>query len=501
MDSLSDTIWDAVICGTGLQQSLLALALSRSGKNILHIDPNEYYGGPEAAFSLQEAESWVASLSDPNSQNNASNGGVFRAASITKPEATSSALKFSRSYSLALSPQLIHSRSELLAQLVSSRAHRQIDFLAVGAFFIIKAPEDPDHKAVLTRIPSTREDVFLSKAIPVKAKRGLMKFLKFVVDYDSEPQTEAWQPHADAPLTEFLRKEFKMEAELQTYIVTLTLSLDGRISTRDGLAIIHRHLSSMGVFGPGFAAIYPKWGGISEIAQVACRACAVGGAVYMLGTGIKSMQTGYSAEMELELTNGVTVKTRRLVQTDESASKKVVVSRLVSIIDSPLNSLFAAVVEGAQKPAVAVIAFPSGSLKTSTGKTWEFPVYVFAHSSDTGECPVGQSILYLTTPSITDSKEVLEQAVQSFLGAVNREQVPHSVYQLYYEHLGGSAGSRTEGQVFNFPTASPSLSFNDSTLKVVREAWREVLGEAATGADYMVFQDREGAVDDEEMYD
>ena len=27
-------------------------------KKVLHIDENEYYGGAEAAFSLQEAEEW-----------------------------------------------------------------------------------------------------------------------------------------------------------------------------------------------------------------------------------------------------------------------------------------------------------------------------------------------------------------------------------------------------------------------------------------------------------
>jgi hypothetical protein len=33
-------------------------ALSRSDKKILHIDENDYYGGAEAAFSLQEAVKW-----------------------------------------------------------------------------------------------------------------------------------------------------------------------------------------------------------------------------------------------------------------------------------------------------------------------------------------------------------------------------------------------------------------------------------------------------------
>ena len=34
-------------------------ALSRSGKKVLHVDKNEYYGGTEAALSLQEIEAWV----------------------------------------------------------------------------------------------------------------------------------------------------------------------------------------------------------------------------------------------------------------------------------------------------------------------------------------------------------------------------------------------------------------------------------------------------------
>lgn len=37
-------------------------ALSRSGKKVLHVDKNPYYGGPEAGFSLQEAEEWVDRL-------------------------------------------------------------------------------------------------------------------------------------------------------------------------------------------------------------------------------------------------------------------------------------------------------------------------------------------------------------------------------------------------------------------------------------------------------
>jgi RAB protein geranylgeranyltransferase component A len=38
--------------------------LSRSDKKILHIDKNDYYGGAEAAFSLQEAEEWAQRVNE-----------------------------------------------------------------------------------------------------------------------------------------------------------------------------------------------------------------------------------------------------------------------------------------------------------------------------------------------------------------------------------------------------------------------------------------------------
>ncbi|EAQ89679.1 hypothetical protein CHGG_06298 [Chaetomium globosum CBS 148.51] len=491
MESLSDTLWDVVISGTGLQQSLLALALSRSGKKILHIDPNEFYGGPEAAFSLQDAESWVGRVS-------AGTAGLFKSATIARCD--SSTGLSSRAYSLALAPQLIHARSELLSQLVSSRAYRQVEFLAVGSFYIFKPSQDAAQQPSLTRIPSTREEVFSTTAVSAKAKRLLMKFLKFVLDYESPPQLELWQPYTDSPLVDFLQQGFKMDADLQTYIVTLTLSLDGKISTKDGLAVIRRHLSSMGVYGPGFAAIYPKWGGLSEVAQVACRAGAVGGAVYMLGTGIEKMET-IEDEVTLQLTSGDTIKTRSLVRADENPSDQTGISRLVAVVGSRLNSLFEATLEGAPRPAVAIVAFPAGSLSTAAGKASEYPVYLSAHASETGECPVGQSVLYFTTFTTADAKEILERALDAFVGVTSDGQPSQVLYRLQYEQLAGQNAFRAEGSIFTLPAPFPSLSFDDSVLGPVREGWEKVMGEAAAEAEYMVFEDREGAMDDDDVYE
>ncbi|KAK2600665.1 hypothetical protein N8I77_010185 [Diaporthe amygdali] len=502
MESLSETTWDVIICGTGLQQSLLALALSRSDKKILHIDPNEYYGGPEAAFSLQEADAWASEIA------RAPSSSVFTSAAVSRPEQvpdSSVKLSFPRAYALSLAPQIVHANSKLLSQLVSSRCYRQLEFLAVGSFFIFKPSSEPDGTPTLARIPSTREDVFSSTDLSARVKRQLMKFLKLVLSYEEEASLPQWQDYADRPLAELLSEKMGLEEGLRTYITTLTLSLDGRISTKDGLATIHRHLTSMGLFGPGFAAVYPKWGGGSEIAQVGCRAGAVGGGVYMLGTGIKELTAVGAEEVELELSEGTVVKTKMLFRgpQDVPAGDNTKVSKLVAIIGSPLSSLFEATMEGAPTPAVAVIALPPGSVKTSDGVESTYPIYAIAHSSDTGECPAGQSILYLSTMHTPESKSLLDVSVDSLLAALSPEgsSQPQVPYELYYEQQSSTSNSLSgEQSIVDFPPSPVSLTLEDSRLEPVHQAWIKAMGGEVSEealAEYMKFADREGADDDD----
>ncbi|KAL7621559.1 Rab proteins geranylgeranyltransferase component A [Parahypoxylon ruwenzoriense] len=516
MESLGDEPWDVVICGTGLQQSLLALALSRSKKRILHLDPNDYYGEHEAAFTLQEADSWAAThagtssaaqdLSAEGAQDDASRPtgssthAIFKNATAWRhPEAANRGLSFPRAYSLALAPQIIHTRSKLLEQLVSSRAYRQVEFLSVGSFFVYDA-DSPDSK--LARIPSSREDVFSTQAIPARSKRSLMKFLKFVIDYDSEEQRPVWREQGQKPLSEFLASEFKLDVNLQKYILALTLTLDGHVTVADGLATIHRHLTSMGLFGSGFCAVYPKWGGLSEIAQVACRAGAVGGGIYMLDTKAKTDESS-GDEISLSLSNGISVRTTRLVTSQQDATPDTqTITRLVAVVNSPLKPLFTVVVEGAPTPAVAVVAFPSGSIAGDIGSAQsDKPIYALVHSSETGECPAGQ-----TTPP--QSAQRLESALDALLAAATSLEstaAPVCLYKLQYEQAVSTREplSTTRGNVstFAFPSPPLNLAFDDGCLGAVRDAWKLVMGEGASEEDYMVFEDREGVGDDDEAYD
>lgn len=387
--------------------------MSRSGKNILHLDSNEYYGGPDAAFSLLEAADWTKISSGKHFSNTIGMSAFancssekpappFSNVSIRQPESKSSnKLAPSRSYTLTLSPQIIYSKSKLLGQLVSSQVYRQLEFQAVGNWWIFSKTD-----ATLKRLPNGREDVFSDRSIDVRAKRGLMKFLKFVIDFEN--QKDVWTASADTPLDEFLAQQFQLPETMQNVIGALTLSLDEPTKTTVAYSLprIARHLTSIGVFGPGFGSVVPKWGGGAEIAQVSCRAGAVGGSVYVLGTGISSVTN----DGGLALTSGDAVQSAFTVRTQDILKEKGEdagdsVMKSISIISSDMGALFRATVEGAPSGAVAVIAFPGGSLGDDT--SFQYPVYVMAHSNETGECPQDQCKHTLPFHLLPSTKSIL----------------------------------------------------------------------------------------------
>ncbi|KAJ3190383.1 hypothetical protein HDU85_000679 [Gaertneriomyces sp. JEL0708] len=50
---MENTEYDAVVLGTGLTQSIVAGALARAGKKVLHLDSNDFYGEHHAVFDLR----------------------------------------------------------------------------------------------------------------------------------------------------------------------------------------------------------------------------------------------------------------------------------------------------------------------------------------------------------------------------------------------------------------------------------------------------------------
>jgi RAB protein geranylgeranyltransferase component A len=476
--------------------------LSRSDKKILHVDENDFYGGAEAAFSLQEAEEWAQRMKDDTADT------VFSDVTITKPEVADAApaLSFSRAYSLSLSPQVIYARSSILGCLVSSRVYRQLEFLAVGTWWVYSTGAQSESSlshARLLKVPNGREDVFQDHDLDFKAKRALMKFLRFISEY--EEQIEVWEEHRQRPFSDFLTEQFKVPASLQGPLLALTLSPAGpdRTTTEYALPRIARHLRSIGVFGAGFGAVIPKWGGLSEISQVSCRAGAVGGGVYVLGKGIAPITEGIAETTEngtkLRLKDGEVVTAKWIVGGNSSTASQDTYCRSMTIVSSSLSHLFPPIAEEAPAPAAAVVVFPSGSLTLDSQAEELPPVHVFVHSSDTGECPSGQCVLYASTSMHNqDGFALLRKAIESLLSAQDITPSPTILWSVEYQQR-ASSGSEAlpsdNDHVVRFPPTSMDLAFDDAVLENVKEVWQKIVGDEA--GEFLVFQDREAYDDDE----
>ncbi|KAK4695870.1 hypothetical protein P7C71_g1955, partial [Lecanoromycetidae sp. Uapishka_2] len=485
MESLSDTVWDVVLSGTGLPQSLLALALSRSGKKILHIDKNDYYGGSEAALSLQEVESWAGRV------------------------------------------EKLGEGSWWLYDTEGSKdAGGEEDFKAV--------------KASLKRIPGGREDVFADKSIDLRSSRSLMKFLKLAAD--PEAHTSILEEWGSRPFPDILGSHLNIPSRLQAPLLALTSSqnIPARTLTSYALPSIHRHLTSIGLFGPGFGAVIPKWGGLAEIAQVACRAQAVGGGVYILKKGFETNEDpakqafgrdGTRCDNETGLSTvrleGEDIKTRWIVgsawdlpsrahvQELTSQVSPNYVARSITIVNGSLSQLFPSPVESAPPTAGAVVVYPTDTLelesedqKPNTLKTEVPPIYLIVHSSDTGECPVGQCVIYAYAfhPKYYDAHSLLQIAVEKLLSSVSEDPSTEILWHLHYDQQYVPPGTAydyeanirsdqmTNSNVLQLPDLEPSLVLEDGVLKHVKAAYERIAGE---GTAFMLFEDREGAAEED----
>ena len=288
--------------------------------------------------------------------------------------------------------------------------YRQLEFLAVGSWWVYSVTssstdgEEPLQHGQLLKVPNGREDVFQDQILDFKAKRALMKFLRFISEY--EEQLEVWEQYRQQPFTAFLSQQFKVPETLYAPLLTLTLSTasPNQTTTEFALPRIARHLQSIGVYGAGFGSVIPKWGGLSETTQVACRASAVGGGVYVLPKSLSNNVDDHVVEaavepltdtnhgIKLRLKDGESIATHWMVKEGsyESAQPSAF-CKSITIVSSSLAPLFPPIAEDAPRPACAVVVFPSGSLVEVDEENELPPVHVFVHSNETGECPAGQS--------------------------------------------------------------------------------------------------------------
>jgi len=445
-------------------------------------------------------------------------------------------LSFSRAYTLSLSPHLIYSRSKLLSCLVSSKVYRQLEFQPVGSWWIYKSPDTTktseliapgDALTCLHRVPNSREDIFADLSIPVKSKRALIKFLRHIaqpLQQDVNTTSTDVEDGLDLPFAEYLTSRFQVPSELHDPLLSLSLALASPQQTLASFAVprIKRHLGSMGVFGRGFGSVLTKWGGGSEISQVGCRALAVGGGVYVLNRGIQSVDIqAYSQEgetLQLQLSDGEIIRTRFVVgshwdlppnaRMPQPACHKV--ARSINIVSSPLQGLFPVTVDGAPTPTGVVVVVPGTAFTYDQGSAHAPSTYFLVHSSETGECPAGQCIIYgmVSLPG-SKGQRLMEDGLHKLLQAfADAGGAPAVLWSLRYTQLGLPSGvgcfednpfsSPISDRIICFQPSSLDIAFDDRMIDAVKAAWKRLSGGDTRDEEFMNFEDRACVYSDDE---
>ncbi|KAG3074925.1 hypothetical protein PC122_g14215 [Phytophthora cactorum] len=281
--SLKETEYDVLLVGTGMVEGILAGALARIGKKVLHLDQNDYYGSNYASFPLAQFLRWtkneaIAPRNFGDEEENGENESMSNeTATIDKEtqrvlpmkstfacrllkegfsdDATKEELlQKSSSFSIDVNPRLMLSSEQLVETLITSGVGRYLEFAAIERTYVHLQPSASGATTgtsdTVWEVPCSKKDVFQSKLLGMVEKRQLMKFLQFVADYGEthilhedvktknerslalgralkRPQNKASQADGDAELAEYLdepfqsllEKHFKLSSKLQQVVV------------------------------------------------------------------------------------------------------------------------------------------------------------------------------------------------------------------------------------------------------------------------------------------
>ena len=272
-------VFDVIVVGTGMVESILAAAAARQGHSVLHLDTAKYYGADWAAFTLDGLQQWIAETKEEKEDSQAETDAGAEVALeegevlvklekkptveniqetwTSKPEeeekdeektletdtATSETqwtreelLKQSRKFNIDLTPRLLYSRGDMVELLISSNISRYTEFKSVTRVLTMLDGN-------LEQVPSSRSDVFNTKKISVVEKRILMKFLTQCLQ-EEEPTEDN-----NKTFGSYLKQQ-KLTPNLLHYVCHSIAMVPLDAPMVEGLASTKKFLSSLGRFGP-----------------------------------------------------------------------------------------------------------------------------------------------------------------------------------------------------------------------------------------------------------
>ncbi|GAA5872668.1 hypothetical protein JCM16303_004598 [Sporobolomyces ruberrimus] len=280
MDENTPTHFNVLIAGTGLVESILAAALSKSGYSVLQLDSASYYGTEHASLSLTELHDWLQT--QPTSSSSAPS---------TPLDLPPELVKVSQRFAISLFPVLLRAQGPGIDLLVRSKVATYLQFGLLSGVGLctpsVNAEEEGEggqgKNIKVERVPASKADVFNDQSLSLVEKRRLTKLLLFAAGQEPLEEDKVLATQPDIPFIEYLKKSYNLggnAAESLTYALALcSSSSDPALPALRRLrSIIH----SVGRYGPS-PYLVGHYGGAGDLVGGFSRICAVWGGGQILG--------------------------------------------------------------------------------------------------------------------------------------------------------------------------------------------------------------------------
>lgn len=252
-----DEEYDCIVLGTGLKECIMSGMLSVSGKKVLHMDRNKYYGGESA--SITPLEDLFTKFNLPPPGNN---------------------LGKTRDWNVDLIPKFLMANGQLVKLLIHTKVTRYLEFKTVEGSYVFKGNK-------ISKVPSDDKEALTSDLLGIFEKRRFRNFLVFCQDFkEDDPGTWKAIPGFDPNTTPMSSVFASFSLDKNTIDITghaLALYRDDDYLAKPALDCLNRirlYSESLARYGKS-PYLYPLYG-LGELPQGFARLSAIYGGTYML---------------------------------------------------------------------------------------------------------------------------------------------------------------------------------------------------------------------------
>ncbi|XP_030383465.1 rab proteins geranylgeranyltransferase component A [Scaptodrosophila lebanonensis] len=461
--------YDLIVIGTGFVESCIAAAASRIGKNVLHIDANEYYGDVWSSFNLDALINLLEQRPEASLRN-----ATYRwhdRSTSTEPISPShhpwtreALLAKSRRFSIDLCPRILYAAGQLVQLLIKSNICRYAEFRALDHVCMRYNEE-------IVPVPCSRSDVFNTKALSIVEKRLLMKFLNGCQVYNIKKCNDDTLAFRGKTFQDYLQSQRVTEKIASCIMQSIALS-NVNTSFEEGMERTQRFLRSLGRYG-NTPFLFPMYG-CGELPQCFCRLCAVYGGIYCLKRAVDNVSLDADTNEVLLSSAGKTLRAKNLVCAFGQVPSQIAsnfgelrynISRAVYITAHPLGG------EELNKGGGGVNMM---RLLTDSGDRDAIFIQLSHYS---GTCPEGLYIFHLTTPAASNDPA---DDLSPFTAQIFQNNEPEILFSSFFTITSSTFSHSNTSPIFCTDAPSYELDYDAAIANA-----RDIFGRIYAGSEFL----------------